>query len=146
MKVIISVILMLCLSTASFAQKKSAAKGVQMVVLPDTVKSRLVQHLYKKEQLTIPSAAIYVFNLVNEKDYKYKKGIYTFKLMGPHFQRRIFINTGNEVKIFEGYFIDDLLKEFAIFCETSDMSVKEKIKYLQAIASFLQEEYETENS
>lgn len=146
MRAVIILVLMLCLITTSFAQKKSGTEGLQMVMLPDTVKSKLVQYISKKEKLETPSKAIYVFNLVNGKDYKYKKGIYAFKLMGPHFQRRVFINTGNEIKIFDGYFINDLLKEFTSFCETSDIPAKEKIIYLKAIAVFLQEEYETENN
>jgi hypothetical protein len=137
---------MFTLITTSFAQKESGAKRLQIVELPDTVKSKLVNYLKEKEKLETLSRAIYVFNLVNRKDYKYKKGIYGFKLMGPHFQRRVFINTGNEVKIFDGYFIDDLLKEFTIFCESSNLSTKDKIAYLKAIAIFLQEEYETEST
>jgi hypothetical protein len=146
MKVAINLVLAVCLIANSFAQKNQGTKGTQMVELPDTVKSKLVAFLSKQEEFETPNKAVYVFNLVNVKDYSYKKGIYAFKLMGPHFQRRVFINTGKEIKIFDGYFIDDMLNEFTSFCKTSDIPAREKIVYLKAIAIFLQEEYETENN
>jgi len=128
------------------AQQGSGEKGFKMVKLPDTVRNKLAQYLSQQEKLETPNRAIYVFNLMNPKDYEFKKGIYSFKLMGPHFQRRIFIYTNNEIIIFNGYFIDDLLEEFTKFCNIVQIPVKEKILYLKAIADFLQTEYNTENN
>lgn len=138
------VLLLMLLSLTPFSQKQNPLK---MVELPDSARAILMMYLKENEKLSIDEiGGIYVFNLQNPKDLKYKDGVYTFRLMGPHYHRRIFIVNGPEIKIFDSQYIDDLLKEFYSFIKQSTLPVKKKIEYLKAISNFLEEEYNTENS
>lgn len=127
----------------TFAQ---ANKSLRMVDLPDSVSSKLLKYLQVKEKLSGVDFPIYVFNLVDSKDYKYRDGIYAFRLMGPHYKRRIFIVNKSNVYIFDGYYFDDLLQEFNEFIKRVQLSTLQKIIYLKAISRFLDEEYKIETS
>lgn len=126
-----------------FGQKQ---KMFHMVELPDSTTNILMQYLKKKEKLQDECGGLYVFNLQKPKDYKYKDGIYVFRLVGSNFHRRIFIVDGTIIKIFDSEYISDLLDEFNSFIRQSTLSTKMKIKYLKAISSFLEEEYYSENN
>ena len=131
-------------SLKSFAQKQNP---LQMVKLPDSTRATLMTYLRESEKLSFDEeGGIYVFNFQNHKDLKYKDGIYTFRLMGPHFHRRIFIVNGAIVKIFNSQFIDDLLQEYNSFIKQTLLPIKKKIEYLKAISKFLEEEYNSENN
>ena len=127
----------------AFAQ---ANQPFRMVVLPDSVTSKLLKFLQKKEKLDGTDYPIYVFNLVDSKDYKYKDGVYAFRLAGPHYRRRIFIVNNSNVYIFEDYYIDDLLYEFSDYIKKIQLTTRKKIIYLKAISRFLEEEYKNETS
>jgi hypothetical protein len=119
---------------------------LNMVQLPDSVSVKLSNFLAAKEKLKLAEYPMYIFNLVNSKDFKYHDGIYTFRLIGPHFKRHVFIVNNSEVYMFDGYYIDELLQEFDEYIKNVHLSAKQKIIYLKAIGRFLEEEYKTETS
>ncbi len=136
--------LMMLTYTAIFAQKQNS---LRMVELPNSAKVILMEYLKRKEKLSDDNdSGVYVFNLQNPKDTKYKDGIYTFRLMGPHFRRRVFIVNGLNINIFNSQYIDDFIEEFNSFMKKSSLPTKKKIEYLKSVSNFLEEEYNTENS
>jgi hypothetical protein len=120
-------------------------KAFEMVKVPDSVKNSLISFLTTKEKHS-ETGAILIYNLINSKDYKYKDGIYAFRMMGPHFSRNIFIVSNGKLQIFNGYYISELLSEFNSFIQKENIPYKIKIKYLKAISTFLEEEYIVENN
>jgi len=126
-----------------FAQ---STQPLHMVNLPDSVRLNLSNLLKIKEKLPGADYPMYVFNLINPKDYKYKDGIYTFRLMGPHYNRRIFIVNKLQVHIFDDYDFDNLLQEYVEFIKTTQLTPIQKILYLKAISRFLEEEFDSETS
>jgi len=130
-------------SVALFAQKQNF---LRMVELPNSARAILMKYIKEKEKLSNDDVGMYVFNLQNPKDLKYKDGIYTFRLMGPHFHRRVFIVNGSDINIFDSQYIDDFLEEFNFFIKKATLPTKKKIEYLKAISNFFEEEYNTENN
>lgn len=142
-KSLVIILLLAAVAINSFTQAK---KAFHMVVLPDSITSKLVKYLQEKEKLPGADYPMYVFNLVDSKDYKYKDGIYAFRLTGPHYKRRIFIVNSSQIYIFDGYYFDDLLQEFNEYVKRAKLSTLQKIIYLNAISHFLAEEYKANTS
>lgn len=142
MKNIILIILFLNISCYSFGQNNTK---FQTVNIPDSVLDSLVQFLSKKENVSI-DGAILIYNLIDKKNYNYIDGIYSFKLLGPHFHSYIFIVNQKCIRIFKGYYINDLLPEFHLYLNQSNLSVKTKIQYLKAVSLFLEAEFISENT
>ena len=142
--VLIIVIAFVC-SSNLFSQATERKASFETVKIPDSIKVRLVDFLSAKEKNTI-TGAILIYNLIDKKNYKYKDGIYSFRLMGSHFVRQVFIVFKGELHIFNGYYFNELLPEFNEYIQKVELPTKSKIAYLKAVAVFLSEEYEIENS
>jgi hypothetical protein len=141
MKQIILLLALLSMFTYSFGQNKISFQSVN---LPDSVLISVRNFLSQKENTTI-TGAILTYNLIDKNKSKYEDGIYSFKILGPHFRRNIFIVSDKHIHIFKGYFIDELLTEFYQFIKQNKLSDKIKIDYLKAISLFLEQEYISEN-
>lgn len=143
MKAILTLGMIICCFN-SFSQTHKN-KAFEMVKTPDSVKVILSSFLANKEKVKV-DGAILTFNLIDKKDYLYKDGIYSFRLLGPHYNRQIFIANKGVVHIFNGYYISELLPEFNEYIKKTELPTKLKIAYLKAISVFLDEEYKIENS
>lgn len=128
------------------AQQKGNKNPFQMVKVPDSVRYRLGLYLKAHDKLDTVYKAIYIYNSINNKDYNYKDGIYYFRLMSPHATGRLFINYKGEIKIFESIYVNDLLQDYLDYLKTTILPVSLRIKYLNVISRFLQQQYKTENS
>jgi hypothetical protein len=75
-----------------------------MVKIPDDLRVKLALVELNKEKLeTVTDSAytaIYVFDIIDKKNFTLKKGIYNWKVMGSHFANRLFINYNNQTFIF----------------------------------------------
>lgn len=133
--------LMLIGSTSHlFGQKThSASTMLPMVRVPDSTYHQLSKFLLKMEHSDTTSAVgALIYNFARPRDYKFKDGIYTFRLSGPHFQHRLFIYRKGKLTMFEHHHTEGLLEEFLNFIKTTpDMSQQEKVTYLGYISKFL---------
>jgi hypothetical protein len=141
MKHNILIIIFFTVVGCAFGQKRIP---YQTVNLPDSVLLSVREFLSQKENIPI-TGAILTFNLIDKKNYKYKDGIYSFRLLGPHFHRNIFIVNDKHIYIFKGYYTDELIPEFYQYIKQNKLSSKIKIDYLKAISLFLEQEYISEN-
>lgn len=131
--------------SCSFAQTVKSKSTFEMIKVPDSIKAVLSNFLTGKEKVPVVGA-ILIYNLINKRDYLYKDGIFSFRLMGAHFNRQIFIVNKGKIHILDGYYIDELLPEFNEYIRKTDLPTKIKISYLKVISVFLDEEYNIENS
>lgn len=120
-----------------------------MVEIPDSLRAKLACSELQKNNLVTSFdssyMAMYIRNLIDPQDYLFKDGIYTYNLMGPHFQRKLFIFSKGEIYIFKSIYINDVLDEYLIFLKETDIPVLKRIEYLNAIAKYLEEEYKNRN-
>lgn len=114
----------------------------KMINLPDSISSKLAHFLQRSEKLDTLYNSIYVYRVTPSSSIKYTDDVYQFRLMGPHFRMRVFINNHGQIKIFENTSIEGLLKEFYDFILNSNITEKKKIEYLNAIALFLKDNYD----
>lgn len=144
-KVITLVYLMVgCSAFATDLQTKPSQNPFRIVILPDSIKHQLGMFLQRKEKLTSPASAILVYNYANPKDIRFKVGLFTFSLLGPHFQPRIFIFENGHLQIFENIDINGLLGEYLAYIMSSGIAERNKIKYLHLIWRFLDEGFKRE--
>jgi hypothetical protein len=129
---------------ASDIQTKPSQNLLRTVVLPDSIKHQLGIFLQRKEKLTSPASAILVYNYPNPEDIRFKDGLYTFSLLGPHFQPRIFIFENGRLQIFERIDINGLLGEYLAYIKRPGIAERNKIKYLHLIWRFLDEGFKRE--
>ena len=131
-------ILIIVFSSIAFGQKSAN----RMINVPDSIILRLAHFLQKTEKLDTLYKAIYVYRITESKNNKFTNDVYQFRLMGPHFRMRVFINHNGQLKIFENMYTEGVLKEYHDYILSTNLSEKIKIKYLNAIAIFLKENYE----
>jgi hypothetical protein len=141
----ISIFLLLLFLMMNFYGQEE--KVLKIVEVPDSVRTKLILFLSNAERLgDTQDRALYIFNLQEPKDLKFKDGIYAFRLVGPHFYRRIFIVTGNDITIFGSRFVDSLLQEFLTYLKHSNLPELKRIQYLKVMSYFLEEEFIQERS
>jgi hypothetical protein len=104
-----------------------------------------VTFLQEKEKLSSPASAIYVYNYASPKDRRFKDGLYTFRLPGPHFQPRLFIFEKGQLQLFESIDINGLLEEYLNYIKRSGIAERHKIEYLHLIWRFLDEGFKRES-
>jgi len=104
------------------------------VHVPDTVLSELCKYLEKREGTEIWKKAIYVNNLVDNYDKKFKNGVYRFRLNSPHACcNYIFIYEDGKIRIFDIKAISDLLKELIDYFKSIQLTQDKQIIYYKAI-------------
>ena len=86
---------------------------------------------------------MYIWNLLNPKDFKFNNGIYSFRGFGPHFPKRIFIYNKNRLFIFENegaFNPKGVLSEFVNCIDKLELTNAQTIKYSKIIADYLDKE------
>jgi hypothetical protein len=135
--------------TQALAQQGKENDVVRMVKIPDSIKVRLAYAELKKNKLknSFDSSylAMYVYNVTDPENYQFGEGLYTYRVMGPHHQRKLFIYSNNKLYIFRNVYIDDVVREYLVFLEQNKIDAHLRIKYLEAIAVYLREEYEVDH-
>lgn len=113
-----------------------------MVNVPKEIHKKL-ENIYINE-LGQLDGGIYVWNLQNRKDFVFKNGIYSYKLMGPHFPRRIFIQHNGKTFIFKSFGAFNnigVLKEYIECIKTLKIPDKDVFTYLNIISIYLKDEF-----
>ena len=126
---------------ASLYAKSPKQNLFQMVDVPDSIYKK-IETVYVNEKGSA-NAAIFIWNLSNRKDYIFKNGIYSYRLMGPHFPRRIFIFKSPKIYIFKSIGAFDfvgVLHEYLECLKLLELSETERVLYLKTIASYLENE------
>jgi len=111
------------------------------VDVPDSIYKK-IEKVYVNERESV-NAGIFIWNLSNRKDYIFKNGIYSYRLMGPHFPRRIFIFKSPKIYIFKSIGAFDfvgVLHEYLECLKLLELSETERVLYLKTIASYLENE------
>lgn len=137
------ILLLIVVTTTMYGQSNKSKNPFQMVQVPDSIRYYLGSYIKQYEKIDTIYPAIYVYNLVQEKDYSFHDGIYYFRLMSPHSSGRIFIYNKSKIKIFESNYIDDLLEEYVNYIKLNQLAEETKVKYLKAITVFLNMEYQS---
>lgn len=139
--VFVFIVFFFCFSNShSIAQSNKKRILFPMVEIPDTVRTIIAEFLKREEKLDTTFTAFYIYNYANPKDYKLKNGVYTFRLMGPHFRSRLMIYSNGKIKLFRNSNVICLLEEFIQFVRSININDKEKTSYLNLICKFLHEE------
>jgi sRNA-binding regulator protein Hfq len=108
---------------------------------PDSIYKKL-EMFYIAERGAVNSH-INVYKLIGDKRCSFKSGIYAFSLTGPHFPRRLFMFYNSKICIFKSkgaFNATGVLEEFKEYVMFLNISESDRIKYLKAISTYLQEE------
>jgi hypothetical protein len=121
-----------------------AQNPFKIVDIPDSIRIRMACiELSKKRLETVFDStytAISVFNLTDRKNFELQNGIYTWRVMGPHFSKRLLIYAHPQFFIFKGTDISSVLEEYLNCMTVLKLTTVEKQKYLTAIAKYLEDE------
>ena len=112
------------------------------VIVPDSIAVQL-REAYKSTTELRCNAEANVYNLIDRFNYDFKDGIYSFRGMGPHFPRRIFIFDKGRLFIFEseGYFDPQgVVHEFSQVIDSLRLTDNQVIQYSKAISEYLEQE------
>ena len=142
--------ILICLSLNAQSHKQRPYHGVY---LPDSI-SRILEIEYAA--ITSSSNVFVsnnVWNLNKKEDLIFKNGLFSFKGLGPHFPRCIFIFKNPKIYIFRSigaFDFEGVLQGYLECIKQLGLSEKEKIRYLKLIATYLESEsgqtYGTETS
>lgn len=113
------------------------------VIVPDSIAVKL-REAYKSTTELRCNAEANVFNLIDKQNYDFVDGIYSFRGMGPHFPRRIFMFNNGELFIFEsaGYNASKgVVQEFSRAIDSLNLSSSQVVQYAKAISEYLNAEF-----
>ena len=136
--------IMLILAMAVWNASAQNGKGnpFPRVAVPDSIAVQL-REAYKSTTELRCNAEANVYNLIDRFNYDFKDGIYSFKGMGPHFPRRIFIFDKGKLYIFgnEGVLAPKgIVREFTKAMDSLNLSGDKVIQYSKAISKYLEQE------
>jgi len=139
---VILIVLLLCLESAIGQTKKQLVKKrknpFEMVHVDDSVRKKLYLFLSEKDQNAI-NAGMSIYHVLGEdkaNNYQFVEGIYSFRLMGPHFPVYYFVYTKKDgIQIIKDYTVEGLLTELMASFKRNEVSFNErkKITYLEAM-------------
>ena len=130
----------------SVGKPTAKANPFQQVAVPDSVLRRINQAIKRQEKLEADNFPLYVFNLLDRKNFSFQDGLYSYKLSSPHANRRIFIVYKGATTILEGVFVNDVVHEYLNFADQNKLPPIITIRYLKAISKFLEDEYSAAHS
>ena len=112
------------------------------VTVPDSIAVKL-KKAYETSSKLRSNAEANVYNLIDRFDYDFKDGIYSFKGMGPHFPRRIFIFDKGQVFIFDSAGFNEpqeVIREFSQAIDSLNLSPDQIVQYSKTISKYLEQE------
>jgi hypothetical protein len=135
------IILLLCLESVAAQTKKQIIQKrnpFEMVHVDDSVRKKLYLFISETGQNTA-QAGISIYHVLGEdkaNKYRFIEGIYSFKLMGPHFPIYYFVYTKKDgIRIIRDYTVDGLLTELIAIFKRNEAAFSEhqKIAYVEAM-------------
>ena len=112
------------------------------VTVPDSIAVKL-KKAYETSSKLRSNAEANVYNLIDRFDYNFKDGIYSFKGMGPHFPRRIFIFDKGQLFIFDSAGFNEpqeVIREFSQAIDSLNLSPDQIVQYSKTISKYLEQE------
>ena len=112
------------------------------VTVPDSIAVKL-KKAYETSSKLRSNAEANVYNLIDRFDYDFKDGIYSFKGMGPHFPRRIFIFDKGQLFIFDRAGFNEpqeVIREFSQAIDSLNLSPDQIVQYSKTISKYLEQE------
>ena len=112
------------------------------VTVPDRIAVKL-KKAYETSSKLRTNAEANVYNLIDRFDYDFKDGIYSFKGMGPHFPRRIFIFDKGQLFIFDSAGFNEpqeVIREFSQAIDSLNLSPDQIVQYSKTISKYLEQE------
>ena len=94
------IMLILAMAVWNASAQNGEENPFPRVTVPDSIAVKL-KKAYETSSKLRSNAEANVYNLIDRFDYDFKDGIYSFKGMGPHFPRRIFIFDKGQLFIFD---------------------------------------------
>jgi hypothetical protein len=119
-----------------FVQKKK--NPFEMVHVGDSIRKKLYGFISNEGQNT-ENAGMYIYHLLGEdkaNNYQFVEGVYSFRLMGPHFPIYYFIYTKKGgIQIIKDYLVENMLTQVIECFKKSEESFDEskKIAYIEAM-------------
>ena len=139
-------ILMLLINVNLYSQ--NIKNRFEVVKIPDSLKIKLALVEVNKNKLetAIDSSymALYIFDVVDKKNLVLKNGVYSWKVMGPHFSNRLFIFYNNKVFIFKSKgknSLVEVLEEYITSIGYLNIAKVDQISYLTAVSKYLKKSY-----
>ena len=112
------------------------------VTVPDSIAVKL-KKAYETSSKLRSNAEANVYNLIDRFNYDFKDGIYSFKGMGPHFPRRIFIFDKGQLFIFDSAGFNEpqeVIREFSQAIDSLNLSPDQIVQYSKTISKYLEQE------
>ena len=112
------------------------------VTVPDSIAVKL-KKAYETSSKLRSNAEANVYNLIDRFDYDFKDGIYSFKGMGPHIPRRIFIFDKGQLFIFDSAGFNEpqeVIREFSQAIDSLNLSPDQIVQYSKTISKYLEQE------
>jgi len=135
---------MLILAMAVWNASAQNGKGnpFPRVAVPDSIAVKL-KKAYETSSKLRSNAEANVYNLIDRFNYDFKDGIYSFKGMGPHFPRRIFIFDKGQLFIFDSAGFNEpqeVIREFSQAIDSLNLSPDQIVQYSKTISKYLEQE------
>ena len=136
--------IMLILAMAVWNASAQNGKGnpFPRVAVPDSIAVKL-KKAYETSSKLRSNAEANVYNLIDRFNYDFKDGIYSFKGMGPHFPRRIFIFDKGQLFIFDSAGFNEpqeVIREFSQTIDSLNLSPDQIVQYSKTISKYLEQE------
>ncbi|WP_289061938.1 hypothetical protein [uncultured Alistipes sp.] len=136
--------IMLILAMAVWNASAQNGKGnpFPRVAVPDSIAVKL-REAYKSTTELRCNAEANVYNLIDRFNYDFKDGIYSFRGMGPHFPRRIFIFDKGQLFIFDSAGFNEpqeVIREFSQAIDSLNLSPDQIVQYSKTISKYLEQE------
>ncbi|MBS1365251.1 MULTISPECIES: hypothetical protein [Alistipes] len=136
--------IMLILAMAVWNASAQNGKGnpFPRVAVPDSIAVKL-KKAYETSSKLRSNAEANVYNLIDRFNYDFKDGIYSFKGMGPHFPRRIFIFDKGQLFIFDSAGFNEpqeVIREFSQAIDSLNLSPDQIVQYSKTISKYLEQE------
>ena len=136
--------IMLILAMAVWNASAQNGKGnpFPRVAVPDSIAVKL-KKAYETSSKLRSNAEANVYNLIDRFNYDFKDGIYSFKGMGPHFPRRIFILDKGQLFIFDSAGFNEpqeVIREFSQAIDSLNLSPDQIVQYSKTISKYLEQE------
>ena len=139
---VILIVLLLFLESAIGQTKRQPVQKrknpFEMVHVDDSVRKKLYHFLSDKEQ-NATNAGMSIYHVLGEdkaNKYQFVEGVYSFKLMGPHFPIYYFVYTKKDgIQIIKNYAVEGLLTELIELFKRNESSFDErkKIAYVETV-------------
>ena len=136
------IMLILAMAVWNASAQNGEENPFPRVTVPDSIAVKL-KKAYETSSKLRSNAEANVYNLIDRFDYDFKDGIYSFKGMGPHFPRRIFIFDIGQLFIFDSAGFNEpqeVIREFSQAIDSLNLSPDQIVQYSKTISKYLEQE------